>query len=295
MKRLNGQAHLEDEDMTFWSKLEKKFGRYAIPDLTRYIIIGYVVGYLLYMFAPKILGALVLNPALVMRGQVWRLVTWIITPPSEPSLFTLVFLLFYYYMGTMLERTMGRFLYNVYMLGGMLITTVGIMIVYLFCESVFHMNMAELTIGGIFNVSTYYVCLSIFLAIAACYPNMTVYYMLILPIKMKYLAIFYVVMVAYYCKMENVLGRVNIALSLLSFLIFFFSTRSFRRLSPGQIKRKKEYKKQIRMHKDENVIHRCAVCGITNEDAPDLQFRYCSKCKGNKEYCQEHLFTHTHV
>ena len=41
--------------------------------------------------------------------------------------------------------------------------------------------------------------------------------------------------------------------------------------------------------------HKCAVCGRTELDAPDLEFRYCSKCAGDHEYCSEHLYTHTHV
>ena len=40
--------------------------------------------------------------------------------------------------------------------------------------------------------------------------------------------------------------------------------------------------------------HKCAICGRTENDDPNLSFRYCSKCTGNKEYCQDHLFTHTH-
>jgi hypothetical protein len=91
------------------------------------------------------------------------------------------------------------------------------------------------------------------------------------------------------------MGRVNIILSLVSFVIFFLSTRNMRRFSPKQIKRRRNYNKQVKVNKSENITHKCAVCGITDKDAPDMQFRYCSKCKGNKEYCQDHLFTHTHV
>lgn len=67
--------------MNIISKIEKKFGRYSIRNLTLYLIIGYGIGYLLFMFQPKILFMLTLDPAAVMHGQVWRLFTWIITPP----------------------------------------------------------------------------------------------------------------------------------------------------------------------------------------------------------------------
>ena len=49
------------------------------------------------------------------------------------------------------------------------------------------------------------------------------------------------------------------------------------------------------MNHAEQVGHKCYVCGITDKDAPNMQFRYCSKCSGNKEYCQDHLFTHKHM
>ena len=41
--------------------------------------------------------------------------------------------------------------------------------------------------------------------------------------------------------------------------------------------------------------HKCAICGRTELDSPELEFRYCSKCEGNYEYCSDHLFTHEHV
>ena len=41
--------------------------------------------------------------------------------------------------------------------------------------------------------------------------------------------------------------------------------------------------------------HKCAICGRTEHDGDDIEFRYCSRCVGNYEYCLEHLYTHTHV
>lgn len=283
-------------NMSVISKMEKKFGKYAIKNLTLYIIIGYAVGYLLLMFMPKVLFYIVLNPALVMKGQVWRLVTWVITPPSGFSVFTIIMLLFYYSMGTRLERTVGTFLYNVYMLGGMLITMVGTMLTYIFCEYVLHYHIETMSMGsGFFYVSTYYICLSIFLAVAVCYPDMTVLYAMIIPVKMKWLSVLYLILAAYYFRWESLLGRVNIVLSLVSFIIFYLSTKNLRRFTPKEMKRRRTYTKQVRMNRAENVTHKCEICGITDKDDPNMQFRYCSKCKGNKEYCQKHLYTHTHV
>ena len=141
----------------------------------------------------------------------------------------------------------------------------------------------------------YYILLSIFLAIALCYPDMSVLYAMIIPIKMKYLSIVYILMTLYYFTQETFMGRVNIAMSLVSFVIFYLSTKNFRRFAPKQMKRRRNYNRQVRNAKRENIGHRCVVCGRTDKEYPDLQFRYCSKCTGNKEYCQDHLFTHTHI
>ena len=92
--------------MRLIEKLERKFGRYGIPNLTLYIIICYVIGYVLMYTNPSILGWLNLEPALILRGQIWRLVTWVIAPPGGQDLFwfALAILFFYYPIGTSLER-----------------------------------------------------------------------------------------------------------------------------------------------------------------------------------------------
>ena len=280
--------------MNIISKIEKKFGRYSIRNLTLYLIIGYGIGYLLFMFQPKILFMLTLDPAAVMHGQVWILLTWIITPPVfGVDIFTIIMLIFYYSLGSLLERTIGTFLYNLYMFSSMLFTMIGIMLAHIFCTYIIRYDYASST-GYFAYASTYYILMSIFLAIAVCYPDMSVLYAMIIPIKMKYLSILYIVIIAYYFINETFMGRVNIAMSLVSFVIFYLSTKNFRKFSPKQMKRRRNYNRQVRTAKQENIGHRCVVCGRTDKDYPDLQFRYCSKCTGNKEYCQDHLFTHTH-
>lgn len=182
----------------------------------------------------------------------------------------------------------------------MLFTMAGMMIAHILCRYVFHysysMNSVYLPSSGtvVSYASTYYILLSIFLAIALCYPDMSVLYAMIIPIKMKYLSIVYILMTVYYFIQETFMGRVNIAMSLVSFVIFYLSTKNFRRFAPKQMKRRRNYNKQVRTAKRENISHKCVVCGRTDKEYPDLQFRYCSKCTGNKEYCQDHLFTHIH-
>ena len=87
--------------------------------------------------------------------------------------------------------------------------------------------------------------------------------------------------------------RLEILLSLANFIIFFVMTRDYRRISPREIKRKQEFRAQIRPKS--RTRHVCAVCGRTDEDSPGMEFRYCSKCEGSYEYCMDHLYTHKHI
>ena len=110
--------------MKFIDKLERKFGRFGIPNLTIYMIVCYVIGYALMIVNPGILNWLSLEPAYILRGQVWRLVTWVLYPPSTSGVlwFVIAVLFFYYPIGTSLERTIGTFKYTLYILSGVIFT-----------------------------------------------------------------------------------------------------------------------------------------------------------------------------
>ena len=286
--------------MNFMNKLERKLGRYAIPNLTKFLILGYVIGYtlqILELFTEvNLLGWLTLNPALVMRGQVWRVLTWVVTPPSGFSIFTLVMLFFYYSIGNALEHTFGRFRYNLYIFSGIFLTAFGVMAMYWFSLLTHNTEgILLLTYAADYYVTTYYLCLSMFLAFAVCYPDMKVMLYFIIPIKIKWMAWLDIALIAVsFALSPSWVDRVVIIISLLNFLIFFFTTRNYRRVSPKEIHRKQQYYKRVRPAP--NVTrHKCAVCGRTEEDDENLEFRFCSKCNGNYEYCQDHLFSHEHI
>ena len=82
--------------MKLLNKLERKFGKYAINNLTLYLMIAYAIGYIVNLFNPVLYSYLELEPQLVMQGQVWRLFTWVCTSPQEMGIF-LVFMFFFYY------------------------------------------------------------------------------------------------------------------------------------------------------------------------------------------------------
>lgn len=277
--------------MNFLNKMERKFGRYAIHNLSAYIIALYVAGYLLYFFAPaSIFSYLTLEPYYILHGQIWRLVTWILIPPESPGIFTIIMLFFYYSLGNSLEQTWGAFRYNVYIFMGMISTVLGAFLLY----AIFGGNV----LFGNALFSTYYINMSIFLAFAVSYPNMQVMLYFFIPIKMKWMGILYGFFIVYSFVKSSWVGKVAIIASLLNFIVFFLMTRDYRRVSPKEIRRKQDFKRQMNTAKPGNSrqpMHKCAVCGRTELDGDDLEFRYCSKCDGNYEYCQDHLFTHQHV
>lgn len=288
------------------SKFERKYGKYAIKNLSLMLIMCYACGYLIQFIFPEFLHYLTLNPYQILHGQIWRLVTWIICPPSNSNFFfILITLYFYYSLGTTLERTWGDYRYNVYIFSGMLFTIFGSFV--LMGYSYLFVKQGDLfVVGGyIFNTesyfmgvaqcfSTYYVNMSIFLAFAATFPEVQVLLMFIIPVKVKWMGIIYAIMLAYEFLTYPFYYKIAIAASMLNFIVFYITSRNRVHLSPKQMRRRQEFKRETRRTAG-ITKHKCAICGRTEEDSPDLEFRFCSKCDGNYEYCQNHLFTHEHV
>ena len=275
--------------MHFLNKMERKFGRFAIQGLMKYIILFYVAGYLIEFLAPQAYSFLTLEPFLIFHyGQVWRLVSWVLIPPPTGNfIFAIIMIILYYQLGTALERTWGAFRFNLYIFGGMIFTVLGALLLFV----IYGVN-TPISMGSSF--STYYINMTIFLAFAMCYPDMRIMLYFIIPIKMKWMAGIYAALIIYEMIISSWGGRVAIIASILNFLIFFFMTRNYRSVSPKEVHRKRTYRRQVQQPKGV-TRHKCAICGRTELDDPNLEFRFCSKCNGNYEYCQDHLFTHEHV
>lgn len=285
------------------NKLERKLGRYAIPNLMYYIIILYAFGFVLELFAGDFYyNYLSLNAYAILHGQVWRLITFLIQPPSTNLLFVVFTLYLYYMIGRELEYAWGSFRFNLYFFTGVLLHIVAAFLAYA-------------VTGVSYPVGTEYLNLSLFFAFAALYPNHQFYVFGILPIKVKYLAwidaayFVYAILQAFMPAYggQILTGAIYQAkaieafVSVLNFLFFFISMRNMRRFGPKEIRRKHVYHKAVRegqraaQASSNGASHRCTVCGRTELDDPNLEFRYCSKCNGNYEYCQDHLFTHEHI
>ena len=268
--------------MNWLNKLERKFGRYAIQNLPLYIVILYAFGTIMNLISNDFYTSFALNPFMVLHGEPWRIVTFLVATPGANIIFLVFVMLFYYSIGQSLVHVWGAFRFNMYVFCGILGTIAAAFIVYAIVPSPY------------IYMDTYYMNLSLFLAYAAIFPEMQVYLYGILPLKVKWLAWLDVALLAYSFVVGGLGTRISIVVSLLNFILFYLSSRNYRKISPGEVKRKRVYHQKVRQARGTSR-HRCAVCGRTEEDDPSLEFRYCSKCNGNYEYCNDHLFTHTHV
>lgn len=284
-------------NMNFLNKMERKIGKYAIPNLMIYLIAAYCIGFVIYTVNPNFMLMLTLSPYHILHGQVWRLITWILMPTDTRVFSLLIMALLYYQLGSALERSWGTFRFNVYIFGGMLFTVIGAFILYGIYAAAGTGSLETISLISSLTFTTNYINLTIFLAFAVMYPEMQILLFFIIPVKMKWMAVVYAVLIAINLILTSWGGRIAIIMSILNFLIFFLSTRNYRRVSPKEMHRKQVFKAQMREPRRGSMVtkHKCAVCGRTELDDPNLEFRFCSKCDGNYEYCQDHLFTHQHI
>ena len=287
--------------MNWLQKLERKFGKYAIHNLMTYVIILNIAGFILMTAQPQIYYQyLHLSVEAVLQGQVWRLVTFLLEPPAGNIINMIFFCLLYWTIGLALENTWGAFRFNLYYFSGVLFHIIAAFVIY----GIWRYDM---------QLNLMYLNMSLFMAFGAEFPDYEILLMWILPVKMKWLAIIDGLWLAativggfltiiFEPSLIGINSSVPSAVAALiaaaNFLLYFFNSSRFARYSPKQVIRRADYQKKVKMAAPKgkgSTRHRCAVCGRTEKDGEDLEFRYCSKCDGAYEYCQDHLYTHKHV
>ena len=270
--------------------------RFGIPNLMRYIVIGTAAVYILMVLTrnndANALSFLSFNLNGLLHGEIWRIVTFIFVPGDMRPFWLIVALYFYYWIGSSLEREWGTARFTLYYLSGALLTVLGVVIVSLITGN------HDLTIYG-----TGYVNLSMVLAFAVLFPDVQVLLFFIIPVKMKWLAYIdgavFVLGIIQSLVRGSVVGVVLPIVAMLNFIVFIWP--EIQRLNSNRRYRNSRQATQFRQavhqqQRQENVgyHHKCAVCGRTDTDYPDLQFRYCSKCVGYHCFCQDHIFSHVH-
>jgi hypothetical protein len=257
-------------------RLERHFGRFAVPNLSLFLVIGQVGVYLALLLGRVDATWFLLVPQFVLGGQWWRLATFILMPPPAGLIFIAFAWYMFYLMGSALEGYWGDFRYNLFLLLGYGLT----------------IGLAFLDPAG--PVSNSFLAGSVFLAFAYLNPNFELALFLILPIRIKWLALFTWGVYLFQFVTGGWPARLQIAAAVGNFFIFFgrdiwLTARMHRRRMSNQAER------AATVVETGGVRHRCRVCGKTDLSNPELDFRYCSKCAGDQCYCPEHIFNHVHV
>ena len=279
-------------NVSWLDKFCARHPKFGIPNLMLYIAVGNIAIYLIDLFSLgglPLISMLSFNRYAIFHGQIWRLVSFVFISESGDLLmrgsgvfFVLISAYFYWWIGSLLEREWGTTKFTVFYLGGVVL------------------NILYGLLTGYASMA--YVNLSMFFAFATLYPEMEILLFMILPVKVKWIGWIDAALFAWgvlsNLLIGNWIGALLPIVAVLNYFIFFWPdfrylfARTKRRTSAQTINFKKAQKE---LRERRGYLHKCSVCGVTDQDDPNMEFRYCSKCSGYYCYCANHINNHTHV
>ncbi len=266
--------------MKWIDRFAQKHRNFGIPNLMLYVVAltGLVFVFSLFPNGSTLVSGMMFDRTAILQGQLWRLITFLFIPETLSPIFIIFSLYFYYLIGNTLEREWGTAKFTLYYLLGALLT---------------------MAVSFIFDLSSSatYLNFSLFFAFASFYPDFEVLVFFILPVKIKWLAVLDAVyfLIAIFTSPWPYFLIPLVAVG--NYLLFFWQDYvDFFRRQKGYRKRAASFRRGVQSGRPEKkaYTHKCSVCGITDRDDPDMEFRYCSLCTGYKCYCANHLFTHEH-
>ncbi len=269
--------------MSLIKRLESRFGRWAIPNLTAVIIAGQVLLYLLQRIGAAqnggidALAKIYLVPSLVIQGEVWRLLTFAFVPPATNLLFAAFGWWLFYRFGTTLEQHWGTVRYNTFLWLGYFANVGATFFAWM--------------LGADVVASNVFLYMTVFLAFARLVPNFVLHIYFVLPIQIRWLALIAWIGYGYGLIVGDWMARMLILASVTNYLVFF-GREHWLDLKQGQ--RRRTFDARAR-ESAKRVTHQCLVCELNSETSPKTSFRYCSKCDGQCCYCPEHIQDHEHV
>jgi cytochrome c553 len=252
-------------------RLETKFGRFAVPGLIRIVAAFNALVFILHQLNPRYLDALVLDPARVLHGEVWRLATYIFIPQFGSAILgdwlsVVLYLWFLIFVGDGLEQAWGAFRLNLFFLLGMIGTTT-----------------AAMFFDG--NFSSAMLTASLFFAFARFYGDTVIYLFFILPVKVRWLAWVQGALLLLAFLMGGWSLRCALIVAMGNYLLFFGpEIFAEARLRGTTVRRRAKFESEARSH--EAALHICAVCHCTEITSPEKEFRV---SRDGNEYCTEHL------
>jgi membrane associated rhomboid family serine protease len=255
-----------------------------------YIVLGNILVYVLTMMDTTglVYQKLCFSGAGILRGEVWRIVTYLLVPGGGSPILFLIEMYFYFWIGSSLENEWGAGKFTIYYLIGALLQAVfGVLLTLILKQDIV--------------ITATYLNLSMFFAFATLFPDVTVLLFFILPIKVKWLA--YVDAALFVIAVVTTPFPVNLlpVVAVLNYLLFCGGWL-FDRLRPARVRQERKtvaFQAEARRIRSEQAQrgyrHKCEVCGRTDAEFPTLQFRYCSRCAGYHCYCEDHISNHTHI
>lgn len=270
-----------------------KHPNFGVKRLMLYITIGTAAIFILGLMdtTHTLYSLLTFDPSLIVRGQIWRLVTWIFISDSSNLIIEALVLYFYYFIGSTLEAQWGAGRFTIYYL-------IGVVLNIVFGFIMWAIMGVRFTFYSLLFTS-YYLNFSMFFAFATLFPDQRVLLFFFIPIKIKWLAIVDAVFFAYSIITMPFPIDLLPLIAVLNFFIFcgerlFSSSQRIRHTAPNVINFKKEAKRAQEKHESAPYRNKCAVCGRTDVSDPELEFRYCSRCDGYHCFCIDHINNHVH-
>ena len=265
-----------------------KHPRFGISNLMLYVVIGNVIIWLFSMMdTTNLLAAsLQFSPQLILKGQIWRLISFAFVPTSGGVL-ALIMFYFYYFIGNTLEQYWGKAKFTLFFFSGILFTVIYAFVIYVIT-------------GADIRISASYIDLSMFFSFATLFPETQVLLFFIIPMKIKWLAyidaaffLYEIIVTPFPYNLIPVVAVLNYLLFCGGWLFQFLGKKRGYN-NPKVINYKKAAKQVNRNRNNAPYSRKCEVCGITDVDDPDMEFRYCSRCIGYHCYCSRHINDHIH-
>lgn len=265
-----------------------KHPRFGISNLMLYVVIGNVIIWLFSMMdTTNLLAAsLQFSPQLILKGQIWRLISFAFVPTSGGVL-ALIMFYFYYFIGNTLEQYWGKAKFTLFFFSGILFTVIYGLVIYFIT-------------GADIRISASYIYLSMFFSFATLFPETQVLLFFIIPMKIKWLAyidaaffLYEIIVTPFPYNLIPVVAVLNYLLFCGGWLFQFLGKKRGYN-NPKVINYKKAAKQVNRNRNNAPYSRKCEVCGITDVDDPDMEFRYCSRCIGYHCYCSRHINDHIH-
>ena len=287
--------------MSTLDRLEQKLKFLRYPPLMLILVIAYAAGFIIAKINPMIVLYLAFSPDLILQGQVWRLFTFVMIPNTNQIFMALLTCFIYFSISRSLERVVGRWKVNFFLVTGLLMLVIfGFLYYLIFSGS----NSA----GNVMALNPYYLYAMLFVLFALIFPDARFLLMFIIPIRGKWmvfitLAMYMIDVIAAFVQGNFSYGWVLVfmiiaaVLSLMLFLALSGYRPRKRSGARSNVIHMNSYAQNQKRQgtPSTNYRHKCALCGRTDRSNPELDFRYCSKCQGAYEYCSDHLYTHIHV